>query len=315
MLPTNFKFLQRFLLILILLSVGSFSPTFAQKVRPGRDGVPITRLQQREIPPADIQKSRQLLTQIFQKYQGQKQKLSFGELVAKIGLEFRGQSILAHALIRNYQEKPSLLLTQQDGFSLIENSLAIARAIVNNQTTEQGFLRELEKVRYHQGKAKGYFSRWQYFYPMVLGLDSLGIAHEISRNWNPSPIKKRFCGLSGCLPPESQQKADTNLKQLLAYEKRIAGTSVMQVSIDSLPNYYPQIQEGDIIGFTTNIPQTDVHLMGLVVKGPSGDLHFLHIHPLRANVNMPVANLKDFLRNEIKFRGFVVARPISSKQQ
>src|ERR1035437_5311697 len=120
------------------------------------------------------EKDKAILQEKFDKF-SKNSNLSVGELILKVGNDFKGMPYVGKTLDLTIEENLVINLRELDCTTFVENCLAIARTIKSGKLTFETFINELEKIRYRNGKLNGYVSRLHYFGEWITNNSEKGI--------------------------------------------------------------------------------------------------------------------------------------------
>lgn len=209
---------------------------------------------------------------------------------------------------------PEPLVSRLDGFdcvTLVEASLAIARTVTLGQPTPEGFQRELENLRYRDGKRSDFSSRLNYFSEWIADNAKRGhlvdLTPQLGGEADPRPLsfmttyRKAYPALAD----------DGIFAKQQAVEASLAARPRTVIPMERAHAILPQLQPGDILAFTTAIPGLDVVHTGLVARGPSGALHLLHAPEPGEPVTISSKPLSEYFGASKRHKGVMVARPLA----
>jgi Protein of unknown function (DUF1460) len=189
-----------------------------------------------------------------------------------------------------------------DCFTFLETVLALARCIKKQRINFADYKQELEFIRYRNGKLNNYESRLHYFSEWILN----GSQKRIVKLINGSDlIQKPIFYLS-----QNSPKANNN--QLIQdSEKKLSSLKLPSFNCLSLqnPSQLALLQEGDIIGFTSNIEGLDINHVGFLIKKPDQTLSFIHASSRNQKVEIYKDSLANYCSSLKSNSGILVARP------
>lgn len=199
-------------------------------------------------------------------------------------------------------ERLIINLHSYDCFTFVETVLALARCIKKQKTNFAAYKRELEFIRYRNGKLNNYESRLHYFSEWILNGSQKGIVKLIN---GPDLIQKPILYLS-----QNAERAKNN-KIIEQSERRLSQVKLPSFNCSSLQNIgqLALLQEGDIIGFTSNIEGLDINHVGFLIKKPDQTLSFIHASSRNQKVEIYNGNLADYCSSLKSNKGILVARP------
>jgi hypothetical protein len=253
----------------------------------------------------------------------QEQNLSerpVGEVMQVLGQDFGGAPYLEGTLDAPPAEE---LVVRFDGFdcvTYVETLLAMARGVVQGDTTYAGFARRLAQIRYRSGAPVGYCSRLHYFYDWIRDNDRSRLVRDVtpafaSRTFRDSidfmsthrDAYVRFASNDSLLA--CVQEAEGNLA------RAATDRPLRYVPQDSIRAVYDQLRAGDVIAIVTSVDGLDIAHTGLAyVPAPGtapdttkGAVGLLHASLSDGVVVSP--DLQRYVQQIGHMIGIVVARP------
>ncbi|PEN13598.1 hypothetical protein CRI94_09835 [Longibacter salinarum] len=239
-----------------------------------------------------------------------------GEVMQILGQTFGGAPYLEGTLDEPSEEQ---LVIRFDGFdcvTYVESLLAMARGVVQEDTTYAGFARRLGAIRYRAGEPLGYCSRLHYFSDWIRDNDASRFVQDItptiaSRTFRDSidfmsthrDAYKRFAtndSLLACVQDAESELARAASNRPLQY-----------VPQDSIRTVYDQLRAGDIIAIVTSVDGLDIAHTGLAYvpqeDDPNDRVGLLHASLSDGVVVSP--DLQRYVQQIGHMIGIVVARP------
>jgi len=236
-------------------------------------------------------------------------QLPINEVAAKIAKQFIGTNYEAGTLDQNEKEELVVHLSGLDCYTLVDNSIAFARAIKSGTPDYETFISELEKVRYRNGKLNGYISRLHYVTDWIYDLQKRGILKDITKEIGGEKFKKTINFMS-----ENSEKyahlinnAD-NVAKIKVVENGINSRDYYFVSQEKIADVETNINDGDIIALTTGIKGLDIVHVGFAVKGNDNRIHFLHAPNVGFKVQITEKTLADYVQGIKSQTGIMVFR-------
>lgn len=231
--------------------------------------------------------------------------LSCGKEVLNNGLKFIGTPYVAGTLEVNDKEKLVINLKEMDCTTFVEYVLA--------QSMNGDFTRNLQQIRYRNGKIDGYTSRLHYIAEWVENGIRQGIIEDVTAMHSPD---RQTLSLSYMSSHPHLYKAlknsPENVKQMAEYEKALTGKSVHYLPKSKLKaEGLSWIKDGDIIALCTNIPGLDVSHMGIAVY-KNGKLHLLNASSINKKVEISAVPLSEMLAKSKTNTGIRILRYIKS---
>lgn len=254
------------------------------------------------------EKDADIFADILSKYKDESDK-PIATLIPELGKYFLGQEYVAHTLEVNEEEKLVVNLRELDCTTYAENLLALARTIKSENQSFEQFAKEIEKIRYRDGKRDEYPSRLHYFSDWIYNNKENDLVTTPADSFgNPFPNKVSFMSNN----PDSYKHLKNNpdyVSVIEQQEKEINEKSYFFIPKENIAEYEHLLKEGDIIGLTTSINGLDVAHVGVLVE-QDGKLHLLHASQSKLKVEISDEPISSFLKPESKNTGIMIARPV-----
>lgn len=237
------------------------------------------------------------------------QKEPTAQLIAEIGKTFLGTPYVGQTLENGTAEKLVINLRELDCTTFAENCLALALTVKSGKPHFGQFTKELEKIRYRQGKRNGYLSRLHYFSDWVFDNRQKGLVSEPASAFG-SPVNFHVSFMSAHPGSYPILKDHPELVPVLALqEKEVSSRKTFFLKKENVRENESYLMEGDIVGLTTNIPGLDVTHVGILLK-QNGRIYLLHASSALEKVVISEEPLPDLLMNKKSYTGIVIARPL-----
>jgi len=252
-------------------------------------------------------KDKVLLQEKFDKF-SKDSNLSVGELVLKIGNDFKGTPYVGKTLDLTIEEALVVNLHELDCTTFVENCLAIARTIKSGKLTFESFTSELEKIRYRNGQLNGYVSRLHYFGEWITNNAEKGIVEDISSKIGgvKCPILLNFMSTH----PDSYPQLTANpalIKEIKQIELKVSAQPYFFIPKEKIAAHENKIQDGDLVAFVTKIPGMDVSHVGILFN-KDGRIFLLNASLSGGKVETTKVPLADYLKNSKNTTGIFVVR-------
>jgi cell wall-associated NlpC family hydrolase len=241
---------------------------------------------------------------------------SFTDIVADIGKTFLGTKYLAHGLEDKGEEQLVINLTGLDCTTFVENTLAFARIIKMGETSFKDYENELQKIRYRSGLIDKYPSRLHYFSDWIYDNEKKGIIDDITELVGGKPIQFHMNFMS--THPESYPQLKDNagfIRDIKQQEAEISRRNYFYVPKERVGFIENQINNGDIIAFTTSIPGLDVSHVGVAVRMEDNRIHLLHAPHVGSSVQITKDPLSAYINKIKKDTGIIVLKPLDPTQK
>lgn len=221
----------------------------------------------------------------------------------------------------NPKEELAVNLRELDCTTLVENVLALVLTTRQHSTRFNDFCRNLERVRYRDGKLNGYASRNHYFSEWILSNERQGFITEIrgkegdSRgNYYPFIDAQRLnCVYMSSHPDRYPMlKGDVEALQLIKEnERRVNGRTVHYIPrrlLGKSRKELAMVHDGDILAIVTKKEGLDVSHLGFAIWGTDGKLHLLNASQIHKKVILEPMTLEEYMKKHPSQLGVRVIR-------
>jgi Protein of unknown function (DUF1460) len=209
------------------------------------------------------------------------------------------------------QEPLTLSLTHFDCVTLVESCLAVARLAGREGTpTWEGFGREIERMRYRDGKRRGYTSRLHYFSEWITDGERRGLVKDLGRELGGAEDARplRFMTEHRAKYPAL---ADNDVfHEIQAIERAISRRPRRVIPTKRIPEVVNRIETGDVLAFATEIPGLDVTHAAFAHRSADGILRVLHAPLSGGVVEVTRTTLPEYVAAIRRSTGILVARPL-----
>jgi hypothetical protein len=253
---------------------------------------------------ADSAKFQSVIRQL-----GDRTDQPMGKLVADVGKQFLGVAYAEQTLEHGKDEPLTVELEGLDCTTFAETALAIARTLKSEKPDFSTFARELENLRYREGKRDGYLSRLHYFSDWIYDNEQKGLISQPTNDFGqPLDLFVNFMSTH----PESYPVLNGNpelVSTLAEQEKVVSARNYFFVTKEEVESKESNLKEGDLVGLATSIKGLDVTHVGILVEVGSR-IHLMHASTASNQVVISDEPLADFLQAKKSYTGILVARPI-----
>lgn len=230
-------------------------------------------------------------------------------LLVRVGKLFLDTPYVAHTLERD-TEVLVVNLRELDCTTYAENCLAISRTVQSEEPSFERFLEELRLIRYRDGQMDGYPSRLHYFCDWIHNNAQKGLLRECAGEMGGIPLSKEINFMSTHPEDYQQLASDPALVEIIrAQEGKINEREIRYIPEARLDEVEDQLQDGDIVGITTDVDGIAVMHVGIVVR-IDHTLHLMHASSAAGKVVVSGGTLEDYLIQSNRATGILVARPI-----
>lgn len=233
-----------------------------------------------------------------------------GDLVVEMGKTFLGTPYLANALEVPGDERLVVNMRGLDCVSFYENALVLARCIKLGTTRFEDYQAQLQFMRYRDGKIDGYPSRLHYTSDYIDDNARRGTWQDVTRSLGGVVFENRV-GFMSAHPDAYRQLKDNDAfrQRIAAQEAAINARTRYFVPKDKVEGILDQLQNGDILGTTTNAAGLDTSHTGIVIK-ERGVTRLMHAPLAGKQVLISDHALHAYLAANQGQTGIMVARPL-----
>ncbi len=233
--------------------------------------------------------------------------------------QFVGVPYVASTLEVNPNEELVVNLRQLDCTTLVENVVALALTVREAQPTFVSFCRNLEKIRYREGRLDGYSSRNHYFSEWIASNESQGVVKEIKgekgKEYRPFIAVKRlrldYMSTHPDAYPMLKGRAD-EISRIRRNEQKLENVPTRYVPLSLLDKgkeVLGTIHDGDILAIVTRKKGLDTSHLGFAVWR-KGCLHLLNASSIHKKVVLESMTLGEYMRKHPSQLGVRVVRVI-----
>lgn len=232
---------------------------------------------------------------------------SFGDLIAEIGCLFLNKPYKEKTLENQDKEKLVFNLSAFDCTTFVETVIALAQCAESGNFSPTQFKRYLKSIRYRQGKIQGYSSRLHYFTGWLRDNEKMRILKDESKKLGGTPQRKKINFMTVHQEMYPALKNKTQLAKVAITEKNLSRRVFHVIGTDKISAQKTNIQDGNIIAFTTNEKGLDVAHVGFAIR-QGKNLHLLHASKKEKRVVISEKTLAAYLKSNKQFTGIIVAR-------
>jgi hypothetical protein len=234
--------------------------------------------------------------------------LPSNERLIALGKLFLGTPYVAKTLELDGDESIVLNLRGLDCTTYIENVLAFNQLSLQREKSLEEFGKQIERIRYRDGRLRGYSSRLHYFSDWIQNNEEKGLVKNITASLGG--IKEvRNIDFMGKHPQYYPQLSDVSeVKKMEQIENRLSAQPFVYLPTAEIPTIKNKIESGDILALVTSINGLDVTHTGFALW-QKGQLHIMHASTSGEVVisEKPLTTYLEGLKNNI---GILVVRPL-----
>lgn len=233
------------------------------------------------------------------------------ELLTGIANAFVGEKYVSGTLEQGIDEPLAISCSRLDCTTFVELVVAIAMSSRNGDTDFGSVCRNLEKIRYRNGKNSGYTSRLHYISWWITDEAKSGIVKEITASMS-NEIQGGSLNYMSTHPDSYPLLVEYPhlINEIANHEKMSNTDNICYIPKERLNDCSTlDIKEGDIIAITTSIAGLDVTHIGFAYYN-NGKLCLLHASSEKGMVIKDRRPLYDYLKNRKRHTGIRVFRAV-----
>ncbi|MEM6327880.1 MAG: N-acetylmuramoyl-L-alanine amidase-like domain-containing protein [Bacteroidota bacterium] len=239
--------------------------------------------------------------------------LPYGEIVQRVGEALVGQPYVAGLLDEPAEETLVVTLRGFDCVLYVENVLALAEGIAMGETSYEGYVRRVERMRYREGTMGSYCSRLHYFSDWIRDNESRGMLRNVTEAAGGERLDKQITFMSEHRDAYPKLATDDETHACIVnMEAGLADVDLFYIPQDRIAEAYAAMQPGDIIATATDIGGLDVTHTGFVHQTDSRT-GFMHASSASEQVKVS-PDLEDYVQGVRSQIGVVVARPLDPRE-
>lgn len=231
----------------------------------------------------------------------------FGNTIIAVGKTFLGTPYVAKTLEIGETETLVVNLHGLDCTTYVENVLAFGLLLKDGISDFDSFVKNLETIRYKNGKLDGYASRLHYFSEWIANNEAKGLIKDMTSEIGGVEITKEINFMSEHRDLYPFLKDDANYKKIKASENFLNNEAICYLPQDQIAENEHLIQSGDIIALTTSINGLDITHTGFASREKDGRIYLLHASS-SGEVTLSEEPLVDYLKKVKNNTGIMVAR-------
>ncbi len=227
--------------------------------------------------------------------------------------KFLGRPYVAATLEVSDPEQVVVNLQGLDCATLVETSQALAMTRREGKTDVASYSRNLEKIRYFDGKNRGYTSRLHYLSFWMADLTKRKVAKEVvlpQALTQPLEIRLNYMSTHANAYPFLKNHPE-RVREIAGLERKYSGKVgrfLPKSNAGLSRQQLGAIHDGDIITVVTQKAGLDYSHQGIAFWGNDGKLHMLHASSERKRVIADERTLEDYLKRISHARGIRVFR-------
>lgn len=239
--------------------------------------------------------------------------LPLGDLVLEVARSMEGTPYVASTL-EVEPERLQIFLDKTDCILFVETAVALAMTfkgleIVQGSSPRAAepsyelFCRNVQNLRYRDGKVDGYTSRLHYTSEWILQGEANGIFTEVTAELG-SPISQKFSFMSTHPDSYRQLRNSAHSREEIARTERMLTNhgpyhSVSQERLSD-PKVAGRIKDGDILAFVSTVGGLDITHVGIACTAEDGKTHFIHASTKSMKVVIEQKTLAEYAKTGVR---------------
>ena len=208
-------------------------------------------------------------------------------------------------------EPLTLSLTRFDCVTIVEACLAVARLTAQEgRPTWEGFGREIERMRYRDGKRSGYTSRLHYFSEWITDGERRGLVRDLGAELGGTADARSLRFMTEHRASYPALADDGVFREIGAMERRLDHHPRRVIRTKRIPEVVNRIETGDVLAFATEISGLDVTHAAFAYRDGDGILRVLHAPLSGGVVGVTRTTLPEYVAAIRRSTGILVARPL-----
>ena len=207
-------------------------------------------------------------------------------------------------------EPLALSLTRFDCVTLVESCLAVSRvARAGGAPAWDAFGREVERMRYRDGKRGDYTTRLHYFSEWITDGERRGLVSNLGATLGGVADDRPLRFMTEHRASYAALADDRAYAAIAAMERGLDGRARHVIPTAKIAEVSDRIQTGDVLAFATSIPGLDVTHSALAYRDPQNVLRVLHAPLSGGAVEVSTRTLPEYVAAIRRSTGILVARP------
>jgi hypothetical protein len=228
--------------------------------------------------------------------------------LVEIGRYFLGKPYQTNLLEYRGKEKLIYSLDKFDCFTFVETVLALNCANNDCALTRDKFREKLKKIRYRGGTIDGYASRLHYTLEWLADNEKKKILHNMTFDLpGAKKFNKKINFMSAHRKLYPQLADQQSYEIITSKENNLSRQKHFYIPTKDISAALKKIGSGDIVAFTAQTEGLDIAHIGFAVR-VSNSLKLMHASQKEGRVVISAGSLKEYLVQNKKFTGIIVAR-------
>lgn len=232
---------------------------------------------------------------------------SLPNLITEIGPWFLGTAYVEKTLELPGEEQLVINLTGLDCTTYVETVLSLALQAKTGNLTFKDFEKNLEWIRYADGKRNGYPSRLHYFSDWIFQNQEKGLLKDITSEIGGIPYANQPSFMSQNPQYYPQLSNPEYVMAIQDTEAKIKMRTSYYIPKERIADMEKSILSGDLIAITSSLSNLDIAHVGFAVV-KNGRIHLLHASSQSKKVEITERPLIEYLQNIKSQSGIMVSR-------
>lgn len=232
---------------------------------------------------------------------------SLSNLITEIGPWFLGTAYVEKTLELPGEEQLVINLTGLDCTTYVETVLSLALQAKTGNLTFKDFEKNLEWIRYADGKRNGYPSRLHYFSDWIFQNQEKGLLKDITSEIGGIPYANQPSFMSQNPQYYPQLSNPEYVMSIQDTEAKIKMRTSYYIPKERIADMEKSILSGDLIAITSSLSNLDIAHVGFAVV-KNGRIHLLHASSQSKKVEITERPLIEYLQNIKSQSGIMVSR-------
>ncbi len=238
---------------------------------------------------------------------------SIGNVTLHFARQLLGRPYVAHTLEVGDDHTIVVNTRQLDCTTLVENVVALSQCHNAGDTTFEGFLKRLERLRYRGGRMDGYTSRLHYFTDWICDNGAKGLVSEVQSSNSPfTAVQTINVGYMSSHPKtyKALREHPEYVGAIKKMEQSLKGKKFRYIPKTGVTNtklMRSAVHDGDIIAIVGGKQGIDIAHLGFAVWRIDG-LHLLNASMLHGKVVEEPMALRQYLGKHKTHKGIRIVR-------
>jgi len=235
-----------------------------------------------------------------------------GEVIQFVAEQLVGTAYVAHMLDQDDEESLVVSLTGFDCVLFNESVVALAMAIRDRDRSFETFARNVESLRYRDGRMTDYCSRLHYYTDWLRDNARRGNIRVVTDELRTArPFDNRVSFMTSNRSAYRQLADDELFACVAEVQLDLSREPFTYIPQNQIEQVYDQLQPGDLLALTTGIAGLDIAHTGIVFRHADGGIGMIHASTTgEVKIERDLATYVRRIRNQT---GMMVARVLEAE--